>query len=150
MKSSVDRIMSINATMSKFYRLRNRILLKRYNELGLTVLQVTVLRAVYENNGCIQKELCNLVDVSSTVMVGVISALEHSGLVERRYCAENRRITNVFITDKGAEYVIRVRDIIDETENEYMANLSPEEKAQFHKLLIKALESWQSVSEGTH
>lgn len=139
--------MSINATMSKFYRLRNRILLRRYSELGLTVLQVTVLRAVYENNGCIQKELCNLVDVSPTVMVGVISALESAGLVERRYCAENRRITNVFITDKGSEYVVRVRHIIEDTENEHLVKLSAEERAQFHALLIKALESWQSVSE---
>jgi DNA-binding MarR family transcriptional regulator len=147
MKNTVNRIMSINATMSKFYRIRNRILLKRYNELNLTVLQVTVLRAVYENNGCIQKELCALVDVAPTVMVGVISGLENAGLVERQYCAENRRITNVYITEKGVAYVMRVKEIIEATENEHMIMLSPEEKDQFHKLLIKALNSWTTVDE---
>lgn len=135
---------SINAIMSRFYRFRNRILLKKYSELGLTVLQVTVLRAIYENNGCIQKELCTMVDTSPTVMVGILGTLERLGLVSRVYCAENRRITNTYITDKGADYVLRVQDIVADTENERLAELTAAERELLRTLLIKAMHSWQS------
>lgn len=147
MNEQYEKSTSINAVTSKFYRLRNRVLLKKYSAIGLTVLQVTTLRAVYENNGCIQKELSSFVDTSPTVMVGVLSVLENQGLVERRFCPTNRRIINIFITDKGVEYVDRIGRIIAETEHEYMAELSDDEIEQLHKLLIKALHSWQSVYE---
>ena len=140
--------MSVNATLSKFYRVRSKILSRHYAQYGLTILQVTVLFAIYENDGSIQRELCELVDTSPTVMVGVLSALEKNGLIERRYCPTNRRIINVFITQAGIELTGHLHEMISKIEEDHMSMLSQEEQAAFHALLKKALDSWQTVFDG--
>lgn len=147
MNTSIKQSNSLNAVLSRFYRLRGQVLSKRFSEFGITLGQFAILRAIYDNSGCIQRELCERTDTSPTVMVGILKTLERLGYIRRELVPENRRIINVYTTDLGQRVVEKGAQMIAETECEYMVGLSQEEFKQFYDLTVRALKSWQDVAD---
>ena len=58
-------------------------------------------------------------------------------LVSREICKSNRRKIDIFITDKGLNFLDEVNPIVDKNEELMTSNLSEEEKNILTKLLNK-------------
>ena len=59
------------------------------------------LRAVASNEGKSQREVCGVLHMPPSRMVGLIDELEAKGLVERRTNAQDRRARAIHLTDAG-------------------------------------------------
>ena len=70
-------------------------------------------------------------------MVSTIDELESKGLVERRPHPTDRRAYALHITEHGHETLARGRELSREAQDELLAPLSAEERAQLHELLLK-------------
>lgn len=98
-----------------------------------------ILLLIEANPGVTQSRLAQAVELDRSTMVGVLHALEHAGLVERRR-GEDRRTNGLWLTRAGRAAMSRVRKRISEHEKRVAARLSPAERAQLLALLDKLID----------
>jgi len=70
-------------------------------------------------------------------MVSTIDELESRGMVERRRHPSDRRAYALHITEHGHDTLARGRELSREAQDELLAPLSEEERAQLRELLLK-------------
>jgi len=133
--------------VARLARLRNQTMAIKYSKYNLTGSQVGILQNLYDNSGCIQKDICEAMSVAPSALVRTLDSLEKLGYVERVRSAENRSTVNVYITELGIKVAEEIQTMVVETEYEYLSELSPVEKDQLRYLLTKAFLSWFHTAE---
>ena len=63
--------------------------------------QIIHLRVLSLRNGIAQNDLAFITDRDKTSLTRLISTMERKGLLKRKNCKLDKRINNVFITQKG-------------------------------------------------
>ena len=95
---------------------------------------ISLLRA---RDGISQKELAELLNIRPPSLSEVLDKLEANGLIERRQHEDDKRVSNVFITEKGSETAVRVEEARQSMADELLAGLSPQEQESLSELLGK-------------
>ena len=108
---------------------------------GVNVRELAVLLLLDRREPESQQQLAGHLGVDRTSMVGLIDALEHKGLVERRADAEDRRRNVVALTDEGASTLRRATAASDEAERRLLAGLDDDESEQLRALLVRVAAS---------
>jgi DNA-binding MarR family transcriptional regulator len=80
-------------------------------ELGLTPQQAQLLTSVAPRE-LTHGELASRLHCDKTNITGLVDRLERRELVRRQPDPEDRRVTQVFLTDQGAELVSRFRSAV--------------------------------------
>ena len=132
-----ERLIEINALLIKINKERKRITRMCAEPLGLTMSQVMVLKAANDHPGSIQKELSCETGIATTVLVGILTKMENAGLLCRRTCADNRRIYQIFLTEKGMQYIGEIDRITVSAMQEITRGFSEEELALLGRLLLR-------------
>lgn len=68
---------------------------------GVTPTQYAVLKVLWERDGQSGAELGSRLLIDSATITGLVDRLETAGLIERRSHGEDRRINNLFLTERG-------------------------------------------------
>ncbi|WP_083220023.1 MarR family winged helix-turn-helix transcriptional regulator [Secundilactobacillus paracollinoides] len=102
------------------------------DDLGMTRLQAMALRNVFENSGMTMTQLAQVIGISSSQLTRLVATLEERGLVARKRNPENRRVVNVYRTEKGAALV---KGHLDLTENRLAGYLTRLDAADQEKLI---------------
>ena len=110
---------------------------------GLSIQQFNVLRIL---RGCKQKP-ASLQYITSRMIhktsntTRIVDRLLEKKLVERKPCAENRRMVEINITKGGLKVLTIIDPVIDKKENEVASRLSEKELAtllnHYKKLFVK-------------
>jgi DNA-binding MarR family transcriptional regulator len=110
---------------------------------GLSIQQFNVLRIL---RGCKQKP-ASLQYITSRMIhktsntTRIVDRLLEKKLVERKTCAENRRMVEINITKGGLKVLTTIDPVIDKKENEVASRLSEKELAtllnHYKKLFVK-------------
>jgi DNA-binding MarR family transcriptional regulator len=95
-----------------------------------------MLLLIEANPGVTQGSLARAVALDRSTMVGVIDALEESGLIERRR-GDDRRTNGLWLTRAGRAFVARLRRRIEVHERRVAAHLSMAERDALLALLEK-------------
>ena len=95
-----------------------------------------MLLLIDANPGVPQGRLAEAVRLDRSTMVGVVDALEHRGLIERRRGAD-RRTNALWLTRSGRSLAARLRGRIARHERRVAAHLTDTERAQLLALLEK-------------
>jgi len=90
------------------FSMMQKLLMRRLKDTGLTPGQPKVLAELYERNGMTQSELAARCVLEAASVTSVIDGMERSGLVERKKDSANRRISRIWLTEKGQELADRV------------------------------------------
>tara|TARA_B100000963_G_scaffold148267_1_gene129132 strand:- start:103210 stop:103632 length:423 start_codon:yes stop_codon:yes gene_type:complete len=134
-KSTRDSILSILKTGLRINKKLNDVF-KKYE---ISEQQFNILRILKGQRGkpssllIIQKRMVHL--MSNTTRL--VDKLILKDLVSREICKSNRRKIDIFITDKGLNFLDEVNPIVDKNEELMTSNLSEEEKNILTKLLNK-------------
>jgi DNA-binding MarR family transcriptional regulator len=105
--------------------------------VGLTTRMWGVLNVLDAEGPVSQGALCAAVNMDPSSMVATIDELESKGLVERRRNPSDRRAYALHITDQGYETIASARALQREAQDELLAPLDAEERAQLRELLLK-------------
>ena len=110
---------------------------------GLSIQQFNVLRIL---RGCKQKP-ASLQYITSRMIhktsntTRIVDRLLEKKLVERKPCAENRRMVEINITKGGLKVLTTIDPVVDKKENEVASRLSEKELAtllnHYKKLFVK-------------
>ena len=108
---------------------------ERLAPLGLHVGQERLLAVLWEEEGLGQSELVERLSVQPPTVTTALQRLERGGFVRRELDPANRRVSRVYLTDKGRECEAPVRAIFADAERTFLAGLDATQRAQLAALL---------------
>jgi DNA-binding MarR family transcriptional regulator len=109
--------------------------------------QGRLLRALVENDGMSQRDILDALDIRPSSASELIAKLEQGGYVTKQANAEDKRVTNIFITEKGREYVANTHGKQSERVSELFDALDENEQQQLSELLGKLVASLKEKSQ---
>ncbi len=105
--------------------------------LGLKSFHATYLICVCKNPGITQDQLAKRIFVDKSNVARQVSFLEENGFVERRVSPSDRRVMQVFPTQKAMEVLPLVRKSFRDWEALVAADLTEQEQALMISMLEK-------------
>jgi DNA-binding MarR family transcriptional regulator len=108
---------------------------ERIAALGLTPRMWGALDVLDSEGEISQHTLCKGIGMDPSSMVATIDELEAQGLVERRRHPQDRRAHHV--TAKGRSKLAQGRGLVRSAQDDLLAPLDREERAQLHALLLR-------------
>ncbi|MBC7172413.1 MAG: MarR family transcriptional regulator, partial [Polyangiaceae bacterium] len=104
---------------------------------GLTIPQSVLMRAIAAHPGATLKYLTDVVSLSQATVTTIVDRLEERGLVLRRRSTEDRRATNVVLTEAGEALLRESPPPLQQEFRERFAKLADAQQA----LLVRALDT---------
>lgn len=127
----------LHKVLINLFRTHRKIVHIEFNKVGLTQGQPKVLDFVASNSGCIQKDIAENCRIEPATVSSLLSLMEKKELLYRSQNSENRRILNVFLTDKGIEAQKQVTEVFNNIDDICFKDFSPEEKMEALRLFTK-------------
>jgi len=112
---------------------------ERDDPLGVTPRMWGALNVLYSEGAISQHALCKGVGMDPSSMVATIDELEAKGLVERHRDPQDRRAHALHVTAKGKRALTAGRALARDAQNDLLAPLNREERAQLHGLLLQLI-----------
>ena len=100
MKFEEKNIMMLIYDIAKGFRDKMR---SKSEALGLVDAYRPILFALDRNDGCTQLDIVNFTKLKAPTISLTLQKMEASGLISRVENENDKRITNIFITEKGKE-----------------------------------------------
>lgn len=107
------------------------------SDIGLFPGQELLMMKLAEKEGEPQKSLCESSGLDHSTVAKSLTRLERQGLIERRKCLGDGRISQVYLTDKGREAQNAISAVWRELEQMTIRDLTAEEQKQVIALAEK-------------
>jgi len=111
--------------------------LKKLDEAGHDTYDYGVLAILDEEARQTQATIAEALALDPSRLVALLDSLEERGLVARQRDPQDRRRHLVTITGAGKRQLSRLRAIIEELEDEFLAPLDPKSRKALHELLLQ-------------
>ncbi len=115
--------------------------LAAYEETGLHPYHHAVLLVLEEGSRETQGSIADALGYDHGQLVGLMDELEEQDLVERKRDPNDRRRHLVKLTPEGKKTVKRLRSLSRQLEDDFLAPLDEEERAELHALLRRLAET---------
>jgi len=110
---------------------------KMFSKIG----QGRLLAFLLEKDGIAQKELSDLLRIAPASVSELINKLEAGGFVEKKQYSEDKRVTNIFLTETGRSSAEIMEEDRAEIAKDVFASLDEEEQKQLLGLIHKVIDS---------
>jgi DNA-binding MarR family transcriptional regulator len=111
--------------------------MEAYDAIGASPYHYSVLAVLEEGARDTQAKIADALGYDRSWLVGLLDELEEAGLIERKRDPEDRRRHLVSLNPAGTKRLAELRAISKGVENEILAALDPEQRAQLHELLLQ-------------
>ncbi len=139
---------STTGTIVLLTRLSRAVFLRSSIELvGMNLRNMVTLAYLRDHPGVSQQVMAEQLSMDSNTGVLVLNDLEDLEYVERRRDPADRRRHLVDITVAGLEALEQAEAAQGSIEDEILSGLSGPERAEFRRLLVKALEDHQPAAD---
>jgi MarR family transcriptional regulator for hemolysin len=109
----------------------------RGRRLGLTRAQCRTLGYLARNEGINQAGLADLLEIRPMTLVRQIDRMEEAGWIERRADPTDRRARRLYLTAKARPVLGRVWNVANDTRDEALTRLTPQEAEQLIDFLYR-------------
>ncbi|MBT1170362.1 MarR family transcriptional regulator [Bifidobacterium sp. SO4] len=106
----------------------NRRIDAAIRRIGLLPGQPKILECLNEQDGRTAKEICAECILDKSTMTGLLTRMEHKGLVRREASESDRRSYLVFLTDEGRDCAGRVAEIMAAADTTATDGMNDEER----------------------
>ena len=118
---------------------------QRARDLDLTRAQWRVLAQLRRREGINQRALADILDIENITLTRHIDRLELKGLVERRSDPKDRRARTLHLKDKTKSVLSEMRSLSEQTREEALTGISPEQAEQLIDTLLKIKENMSNL-----
>lgn len=128
-------------TMDKAIRTYRIFAQKRLRENGykITIDQWLIIKSIMENPGISQQEIGEKVFKDNASVTRIIELLVKSEYLEREVNPDDRRKSNLNVTDEGKSIVKKVHSLVLENRKTALAGILPEELEIMNKTLKRII-----------
>ena len=127
----------LHRLLSRVYRTHYRRSFAEFSKFGITQGQPRILNFLARADGCMQRELAEHCNIEPATVTSALGTMERDGLIARLPDAADRRVTRVFLTDKGRDAQRRVMAVFGALEDECFRGFSEDEREQAMRLLSR-------------
>jgi DNA-binding MarR family transcriptional regulator len=120
-------------------RLTNQAARIRLGDLGAWPGQIPILLWLLEEDGIIQKELVELVNMEQPTVAEHLERMERSGLIFRERDSEDRRSYRIFLTDHARSISAGVLEELESGARLFMQGISKSDMATFQAVMSKII-----------
>jgi len=136
-KEEIAQSLKLFIVLSRAYRAVNNQVNKSIHSFGVNPTEFGVLELLYHKGDQPLQQIGEKILLASGSITYVIDKLEKKGLIVRKACEKDRRVTYASITDKGTAFIEDVFPKHEQMIHETLAGLTAEEKEQAITLLKK-------------
>lgn len=122
---------------------------ERLADFHMTPPQAGILRALATSPGVSQQELGRVLGIFPSRLVLLLDELDGLGLIERRDDPDDRRIYQLFVTDKGKQSLEVIGRVARAHQDALCASLDEEERQTLASLLNRIADE-QGLTPGVH
>ena len=134
---------SVGFRLARTARSMKRALDSRLSEYNVTASQYIVLAQLNDEDGISLSQLGERLYFDNPTITGVVDRMERDGLGERRRVANDRRVINVFLRQKGKKLLSAIEDVADEINESVMVEFTKSDKQK----LLRILDSiWEKMN----
>lgn len=136
---AIDFENSIGPWLGKTSKIVDYHLLEAFqrHDLDLSKEQMIVLKKLHDSDGLNQNELAFLTFRDKSSLARLLSKMERKKYIIRSHNKEDKRINEVFLTEKGRLIFRKTRPVIKDLLDIMEHGISQEEKGQIIKILKK-------------
>ncbi|RJG03181.1 MarR family winged helix-turn-helix transcriptional regulator [Noviherbaspirillum sedimenti] len=109
-------------------RLRRTVFDEFMKPLGVTRSQWWVLAYLSRQDGMIQSDLADMLELGKAALGGLLDRLENTGLIERRPDELDRRVKRVYLTSEGTQTIKKMRVKSQEMSERMLEGLGLEDR----------------------
>ena len=128
---------SVGYLVRQTHRAFTRALQARIAPHGVSIGMWFFLRALWQEDGISQRELSQRVGMMEPTTASALTNMERKGLVRRIRNRTDRRIVNVFLTERGRALRRELLPLAAEVNEAALRGVSVNEVAQLRALLAK-------------
>ena len=128
---------SVGYLVRQTHRAFTRSLQARIAPEGVTIGMWYFLRVLWQEDGISQRELSHRVGIMEPTTASALNNMERKGFVRRLRNRGDRRVVNVFLTERGRALEDKLLPLAREVNRVAVAGLGEEELAQLRTLLGK-------------
>jgi DNA-binding MarR family transcriptional regulator len=138
---------SLTHMMSHLLKMHRRTIDQIIHPYDVYPGQPPLLLALSAEDGLSQRELAARIHNKPATLTVMVDRMEKTGLVERRPDPDDQRVTRVYLTDKGREVTVHVKEAIKATDELTFSHFLPEEILLFRRLLLQMQENLRPKEE---
>ena len=105
--------------------------------MGLKACHASYLTQICAEPGISQDGLARRICINKSNVARQAAVLEEEGFITRRPSASDKRVLELYPTEKALAVLPRIREVLDCWDSQVTADLTPEEKEQLAALLAK-------------
>ncbi|CAG0938490.1 Transcriptional regulator SlyA [Gammaproteobacteria bacterium] len=135
---------SLGFALSDLLRLIRRDFLRGAQAHRLTPELWRLLYCLDRDQGCSQRQLASMLDVTPVTLGRMIDRLEQRGLVRRAPDPADRRAMRLFLTPAASAPIARMHALVDASRRRAMSGLSRAEQETFWRLLGRVRDNLSS------
>jgi DNA-binding MarR family transcriptional regulator len=109
---------SLGLQMTRTARSMKRALDAKLVKHNLTATQYIVLARLWEEDGNSLTDLGERLYLDNPTLTGIVDRMERNELLQRRRDGDDRRVVNVYLTDKGKSLQKEIGHLAEETDAE--------------------------------
>jgi DNA-binding MarR family transcriptional regulator len=114
-----------------------RLLESELGAMGLRVRHYSVLGCVRDCGPMSQQDIGSYLRIDPATMVDTVDDLENRGYVQRKRRDSDRRSYLVSVTNEGEKAAVRISELMQRLDDEFLADLTGPQQLQLHRLLSK-------------
>ncbi|WPO89832.1 MarR family winged helix-turn-helix transcriptional regulator [Chryseobacterium sp. HR92] len=107
----------------------------------ITIDQWLIIKAILENPGITQNEIGDLVFKDNASVTRIIDLMVKSEYIARHVHPEDRRKTNLEVTDSGVKVIREVQNIVEKNRKTALKGIKNEELEVMYSALLKISEN---------
>jgi DNA-binding MarR family transcriptional regulator len=107
----------------------------------ITIDQWLIIKAILENPGITQNEIGDLVFKDNASVTRIIDLMVKSDYITRQVHPDDRRKTNLNVTDSGKEVIRKVQNIVEKNRKTALNGITKDELEVMYSALLKISEN---------
>lgn len=121
---------------------------KKFEGLGFGSGQYMFIIGIYENPGLTQDQLAEVISINKGTVANVLKTLEKDGFVERRQNVKDKRIHNLYLTEKGIHSYVLIKKAVEEWNDLLLRDIPKDEVEKLDLLLRKITDNAKKYAKG--
>jgi MarR family 2-MHQ and catechol resistance regulon transcriptional repressor len=136
-RKDIDTSLKLFVVLSRAYRSVSDQANKSIASFGLNPTEFAVLELLYNKGETPLQQIGGKILIASGSITYVVDKLEKKGLLARKQCTKDRRVTYASLTDEGTIFMEKIFPEHEQFINEIESSLSLHEKEELISLLKK-------------
>ena len=132
---------TLHGSLIRLNKTHKKMAKREFQKVDLTEGKPKLLDYIINNPGCSQRELATCCKIEPATATSILSSMEKEELIYRERNPKDKRILNVFLTEKGIEAQKKVEKIFLELDEMCFDGFSEEERVDAIDILNRLYEN---------